>query len=153
MRIYIENYNPKKFPHQRLEPYLIKKSEVGDIYSDEGIYQITKSQLLQFTIEDREPQFIKLSNHNLIIDNSIIRKKCVNYLPTNHIFIKTREFYYKYKTSPLIFIVRYIENECFSFTPSSSQFEAVDCYFELHDNSISNDILKEMINEFLLLLN
>ena len=53
MRIYIENYSPKNFPHQRIEPYLIKKSEVGDIYSDEGIYQITKSQLLQFTIEDR----------------------------------------------------------------------------------------------------
>jgi hypothetical protein len=153
MKIYIDNYNPKYFSHKQFEPFLIKEVEIGDIFSEEGIYQITKSQLFRLDIEDKEIETIQLPNYRVLVDKSIIRKKNINHIPINHTFSKIYEFYYKYKTNPCIFIVRCMESKQFCFISQPSKMEAIDCYFEMGESTISPELLKENINEFLSLLN
>ena len=148
MKIYIDNYNPKSFSREKFNELLIRENICGEIYSEDGIYQVTKNQIIQFDIEDKPLDKIVLSDITLIADNSIIKKKSVNHIPPDHIFIKIHEFYYKYKTNPCIFVLKCLESNKHDFITNTDVLHQFDCYFEIDNYHMDN--IKEYLNEFLL---
>jgi hypothetical protein len=77
----------------KLEKYLIKKQNVIDIYSRQGIYQINENQTHKLYVKsEKQHENIILKkeddkNITLVIDDSVIEKELVNQIPYEHVTI------------------------------------------------------------------
>lgn len=162
MKLYIDDYDPKDLINKldKLKKYLINSYNYIEIYSDDGIYYIDKSQIYKIIVEKDES--IKytcvLSGYKFILDKSISSKELVNNIPLNHInnTIYKNEYIIDSKKDVIFIIEGYYEkneeihdNDCNVFIPNNF-------YFELSNNDNMNNISKiinnNSINVFLSLL-
>jgi len=137
----------------KLEKYLIKKQNIIDIYSKQGIYQINENQMHKLYVKSENPhENIILKNGDdknitLVIDDSIIEKELVNQIPYEHVTIPLIIHKYslnkKNSLGPFLVVEFFADNE--------EQLMPINYYFEYDNND--NNIPIEDINVFLSLLN
>jgi hypothetical protein len=168
MKIYIQesesiHLNLAKKLNQKildtLDKHLVKKYNVIDIYSKEGIYQIYENQTSKLYVKsEKRHKNIEMKikdgkNITLVIDDSIVDKETVFQIPCDHVNIPlTIKTYALNKSSKfnkfgLFLVIEFIEKEEGVLTP-------INYYFEYNSEIDENkNILIEDINVFLSLLN
>ena len=87
MRLYIENL-PTKIHFDNLEQY--KRNSIDEEYliSSEGIYKVSKNNILLQNISDSTFRNYNINDIDYILDNSVISYNKCNKIPFNHILIK-----------------------------------------------------------------
>ena len=137
----------------KLEPYLIQKTHTIDIYSKEGIYQVSENQTYKMYIKSEKNHNNIVLNKNdknitLLIDDSVIEKEQVYQLPYDHINIPLIVQRYSLNKNTknmngVVLVIEFINNE--NAIP-------INYYFEYNSQN-GNNIPLEDINVFLSLLN
>ena len=141
----------------KLEPYLIKKTHTIDIYSKEGMYQVSENQTYKMYIKsEKNHKNIVLDknerddkNITLVIDDSVIEKEPVYQLPYDHINIPliVQRYSLNKNTKNMNGIVLVIE-----FIDNNENAMPINYYFEYNSQN-GNNMPLEDINVFLSLLN
>jgi hypothetical protein len=154
MKIYIKNLNfdDVKLLQVKLESKQISRENYIELYSEEGMFNIYKNNILQLKIIDGNINHIEMEKYNLIIDNSIIKKNQVFSIPINHSILNIVELKYKFQHNPCEFKIKCLEKANGLLDKYDKSIELLDFYFECN-NDISNNYLIECLNEFLSLLN
>ena len=140
----------------KLEPYLIQKTHTIDIYSKEGIYQVSENQTYKMYIKSEKNHKNIVLNKNdkndknitLLIDDSVIEKEQVYQLPYDHINIPLIVQRYSLNKNTknmngVVLVIEFINNE---------NAMPINYYFEYNSQN-ENNIPLEDINVFLSLLN
>ena len=140
-----------------LDKFLVKMDEIGEIYSDEGIYNITNSHIFKWNVTDDILINTHYNDVKLIIDNSKIETEKVSRIPVDHIFIKVQQYHYKItEKSKMELVIKCSNKNAFCFNDTPLHYP-IDFYFNIkHDitiNPITNVFLDENLSEFLSLLN
>ena len=161
MKIYINNLNILILGKimNSLNKYLINKSEFIQIYSIDGIYQITDSNINKINYIDKDVEVINkyYNNFSLIKDTTTFTKETINYINESHISIKIKQYCYKMNPSSKIKLI--IEGNMNSPNANNTtlQYDNVipdNLYLEFPENTdINNHYIKEEIIEYLSLLN
>jgi hypothetical protein len=135
---------------EKLDAYLVKKENVIDIYSKQGIYQITENKIYKMYIKSENSYddivFKKNDGKNitLLMDDSYIEKEPTNQIPYEHINVPiTIHRYSLNKNSKfgINLLIEFIENT-----------KPINYYFEY--TYLENiNLPVEDINVFLSLLN
>ena len=150
MKIYIENYNIEKLYKKIkfLNEYLREKTNVLEIYSDEGIYSVDQNNIYKLSYLDRPTKKVKYNDNTImIIDPSETIRTIVNQLPAdNVIFNFTRYTYQNGANSKIKLVIDLMLNNM-EYTPYNFYFDVSN------DIDINNPIFKEDINVFLFHLN
>ena len=148
MRIYIKNLNLEIINNifELFKDYLYKTEIYGDLYTDEGIYQIDEKQIHILNTHDKDIKMVEnyYNNFSLIVDPSFFSKDLVYSVQGNvHIYFLCKKYYFKFnKLSQIDLIIK------------SSNDLLNDMYFETQKDVDINDIfIKKELNEFLSLLN
>jgi hypothetical protein len=154
MKIYIKNLNfdDVKLLQVKLKSKQISRENYIELYSEEGMFNIYKNNILQLKIIDGNINHIEMEKYNLIIDNSIIKKNQVFSIPINHSILNIVEVKYKFQYNPCEFKIKCLEKANGLLDKYDKSIELLDFYFECN-NDISNNYLIECLNEFLSLLN
>jgi len=151
MKIYIDNYSAEKM-HKKLgsfNDYLLNKTNVIEVYSDEGIFVVEQNNISKITYLDKPINKVKYSDKiNFIIDSSETNQTIVNQLPFDCIILKIETHNYQLNTrSKIKFVINFalIKN---------TDYKLHDFYFIVSDDvDINSPLFKEDINVFLSLLN
>ena len=150
MKIYIENYNIEKLYKKIkfLNEYLREKTNVLEIYSDEGIYSVDQNNIYKLSYLDRPTKKVKYNDNTIMmIDPSETIRTIVNQLPAdNVIFNFTRYTYQNGANSKIKLVIDLMLNNM-EYTPYNFYFDVSN------DIDINNPIFKEDINVFLFHLN
>lgn len=151
MKLYIENYNPKKLLDKmsNLKEYLSEKKNVIFIYSENGIFEISENNIYQLEPFSEKIQRITLDNHTyFLIDYTEIKRELSNYIPAVHNGIETTiEKYTLNKGKNNMQLVIYLSKQNEKFVP-------YDFFIEMDNNeNLTNNFVKENLNVFLSLLN
>jgi hypothetical protein len=146
---------------EKLEKYIISKESIVDIYSKEGIYQVSENQTYKLHIKSEkihENIVFEKSEHaeniTLLIDDSIIQKVMVHQLPYEHVNIPLTIHKYSLNKNKnnkigLTLVIEFIEN-----TDKKDHLKPMNYYFECASEiGYSNNLPIEDINVFLSLLN
>ena len=151
MKIYIDNYNNEKMFKKlgSFNKYLLNKTNVIEVYSDEGIYLVDPNNIHKITYLDKPIKKIKYSDKNdFIIDSSETKLTIVNQIPSDCIILKMETHNYQLNAkSKIKFVVNFalIKNE---------DYNLHNFYFDVSDDiDINSPLFKEDINVFLSLLN
>ena len=151
MKIYIDNYNNEKMTKKlgSFNKYLLNKTNVIEVYSDEGIYLVDSNNIHKITYLDKPIKKIRYSDKNdFIIDLSETKLTIVNQIPSDCIILKMETHNYQLNTkSKIKFVVNFalIKNE---------DYNLHNFYFDVSDDiDINSPLFKEDINVFLSLLN
>lgn len=166
MKLFIKDIlNSKKLlsniKQKKMEKYLSEKENVIDIYSKEGIYQIDSNNTYKLIIKSEEVEQKMINNIEYLIDKSVVEKKQVFQIPTDH--VKMPLIILKYSlnnNSPCKLIVECLDNNNKSNNTNTTSeinydtLKPINSYFEINSN-IENDILNFMqdSNVFLSMLN
>lgn len=147
---------------EKLEKYIISKESIVDIYSKEGIYQVSENQTYKLHIKSEkihENIVFEKSEHaeniTLLIDDSIIQKVMVHQLPYEHVNIPLIIHKYslnKNKNNKLgmTLVIEFIQNN----DKKHDNIKPINYYFECASEiGYSNNLPIEDINVFLSLLN
>jgi hypothetical protein len=149
---------------KKIEPYLVDKQHVIDIYSKEGIYQVNdntthklyiKSEKIHNDIILQRPDDKTVT---LIIDDSIIEKEITHQIPFEHVTIPLTIHRYslnkkvKNNTHGLVLVIEFIDSG------DKENMRPINYYFEHRQPNNAkfgdgNNIPTEDINVFLSLLN
>lgn len=109
MRLYIENL-PTKIHFDNLEQYKINSIDQEYLMSNEGIYKVTKNNILLQNVSDSTFRNYNINDVNYTLDNSVISYNKCNKIPFNHKLIKKNINSYslhpKSKTKLIIEIVK-----------------------------------------------
>ena len=156
MKIYIENYNIENLSKKMkgLNKYLTNKTNVIEVYSDEGIFVIDQQNIYNVDYLDKPIKNGKYISEtgtvfNMIIDTSETTRTIVNQLPPDNIIMKTETHVYEINaTSKTKLIVISTLNK------AVNEYKPHDFYFDVsNDIDINSPIFKEDINVFLFHLN
>lgn len=145
---------------KKIEPYLVEKQHIIDIYSKEGIYQVNdntthklyiKSEKIHDDIILKRPDD---KTATLIIDDSIIEKEITHQIPFEHVNIPLTIHRYsltknsKKANNGLVLVIEFIDSG------AKENMRPINYYFE-HNAKFGdgNNIPTEDINVFLSLLN
>jgi hypothetical protein len=152
---------------KKIEPYLVEKQHIIDIYSKEGIYQVNdnttyklyiKSEKIHDDIILQRPDDKTVT---LIIDDSIIEKEITHQIPFEHVNIPLTIHRYslnslnkkvKNNSHGLVLVIEFID------TGDKENMRPINYYFEHRQPNNAkfgdgNNIPTEDINVFLSLLN
>jgi len=146
---------------KKIEPYLVEKQHIIDIYSKEGIYQVNDNTTHKLCIKsEKNHDDIILKrpddkNVTLIIDDSIIEKEITHQIPFEHVNIPLTIHRYslnkkvKNNTSGLVLVIEFID-----VNNNKENMRPINYYFE-HNTKFGDgdNIPTEDINVFLSLLN
>ena len=151
MKIYIDNYNNEKMFKKlaSFNKYLLNKTNVIEVYSDEGIYLVDPNNIHKITYLDKPIKKIRyLDKNDFIIDSSETKLTMVNQIPSDCIILKMETHNYQLNTkSKIKFVINFalIKNLDYSLH---------NFYFDVSDEiDINSPLFKEDINVFLSLLN
>ena len=156
MKIYIENYNIENLSKKMkgLNKYLTNKTNVIEVYSDEGIFVIDQQNIYKVDYLDKPIKNGKYISEtggvfNMIIDTTETTKAIVNQLPPDNIIMKTETHLYEINaTSKTKLVVISTLNKAIN------EYKPRDFYFDVsNDIDINSPIFKEDINVFLFHLN
>jgi hypothetical protein len=97
MKLYLQNYKPADlFRHLvELDKYFLQENIVQEIYSEEGMFQVTNNKIYKLNVTDKPA--VHLSN-DFIVDTSTILMTESYQIPTNHIAIMTTQYIYQCKS-------------------------------------------------------
>ena len=141
----------------KLEPYLVKKSHINDIYSKEGMYQVNENRTHKLFIksEKNNESLVLKTNDNknitLVIDDCVIEKDQVYQIPYEHINIPLITHTYslnKKNAYGLTLVIEFIDNT----NNTNGIAKPINYYFEYNSKNDVNIPLED-INVFLSLLN
>ena len=155
MKIYIDNYNIKNLSKKikSLNEYLTNKTNVIDVYSDEGIFSIDQKNIYKITYLDKPLKKVKYTNENntfdMIIDSTETISTLANQLPYDNVILKTETRVYQlFDKSKVQLVINLTLNK------NINEYEPTDFYFNVSDDiDINSPIFKEDINVFLFHLN
>jgi len=174
MKIYIENIDPQKTTNEilaKLNKFLTEKKEYIEVYSEEGIYNIS-SKKMDKTKKYSEKSPIKITSpFSAIIDYVTGESEPVHRLPIYHCAECITEYSYSInKTSPLKLIVKgfnkdrskdvfaIMKEKSSNFVESSSNtgkvFQTTDVFFTMSKPIQPLELSKyiEEFNEFFIAL-
>ena len=152
MKIYIENYNIENLSKKMkgLNKYLTNKTNVIEVYSDEGIFVIDQQNIYNVDYLDKPIKNGKYISEtgtvfNMIIDTSETTRTIVNQLPPDNIIMKTETQVYQINaTSKTKLVV------ISTLSKAINEYKPCDFYFDVsNDIDINSPIFKEDINVFL----
>ena len=109
MKIYIENITPKTTNGKldKLNKFLIKKEEYMEVYSEEGIYNISSNQMNKIKEYSEQKPIKIVSPFSAIIDYTKVESEIVYQLPIYHCSDHVIQFNYSiHKKSNLYLIVK-----------------------------------------------
>jgi hypothetical protein len=156
MKIYIENYNIENLSKKMkgLNKYLTNKTNVIEVYSDEGIFVIDQQNIYKVDYLDKPIKNGKYISEtgavfNMMIDTTETTKAIVNQLPPDNVIMKTETHLYEINaTSKTKLVVISTLNKAIN------EYKPRDFYFDVsNDIDINSPIFKEDINVFLFHLN
>ena len=156
MKIYIENYNIENLSKKMkgLNKYLTNKTNVVEVYSDEGIFVIDQQNIFRVDYLDKPIKKGKYISEtgavfNMLIDTSETTKTIVNQLPPDNVIMKTETLVYQTcMTSKVKLVIISLLNK------HVNEYKPHDFYFDVsNDIDINSPIFKEDINVFLFHLN
>ena len=156
MKIYIENYNIENLSKKMkgLNKYLTNKTNVVEVYSDEGIFVIDQQNIFRVDYLDKPIKKGKYISEtgavfNMLIDTSETTKTIVNQLPPDNVILKTETQVYQINaTSKTKMVINLTLNK------DVNEYKPYDFYFDVsNDIDINSLIFKEDINVFLFHLN
>ena len=156
MKIYIDNYNIENLPKKMkgLSKYLTNKTNVIEVYSEEGIFVIDQQNIYRVDYLDKPIKKGKYINENdivfnMIIDTSETTKTIMNQLPPDNVIMKTETHLYQINaTSKIKMVINLTLNK------DVNEYKPYDFYFDVsNDIDINSLIFKEDINVFLFHLN
>ena len=156
MKIYIDNYNIENLPKKMkdLSKYLTNKTNVIEVYSDEGIFVIDQQNIFRVDYLDKPIKKGKYISEtgavfNMLIDTSETTKTIVNQLPPDNVILKTETQVYQINaTSKTKMVINLTLNK------DVNEYKPYDFYFDVsNDIDINSLIFKEDINVFLFHLN
>ena len=156
MKIYIENYNIENLSKKMkgLNKYLTNKTNVIEVYSDEGIFVIDQQNIYNVDYLDKPIKNGKYISEtgtvfNMIIDTSETTRTIVNQLPPDNIIMKTETHVYEINASSKTKLVVIL-----TLNKAINEYKPYDFYFDVsNDIDINSPIFKEDINVFLFHLN
>jgi hypothetical protein len=151
----------------KLEPYLIKKTHTIDIYSKQGMYQVSENQTYKMYIKSEKNHKNIVLNKNdkndkndknitLVIDESVIEKEIVHQLPYDHINIPLIVQKYSLNKNTknmngIFLVIEFIDNTNNNENANANAMP-INYYFEYNSQN-GNNMPLEDINVFLSLLN
>ena len=158
MKIYIENYNPKKITafvlYKKLDEYFRKRTSEYEIYSTNGIYTLQNNKIYKITLENtsKTPQkilnyFCDNVNKNIIIDYSNAKQELHYQLPISHVCNKTETFVYSRSEKSLVELVVkgfYIKKEIELNNKDTNYFISDNKYLNLNVSDFYFNIKKDM---------
>jgi hypothetical protein len=156
MKIYIENYNIENLSKKMkgLNKYLTNKTNVVEVYSDEGIFIIDQQNIYKVDYLDKpikKGKYISETSavFDMIIDTTETSRTIVNQLPPDNVILKTETQVYQINdTSKTKLVVISTLNK------AVNEYKPHDFYFDVsNDIDINSPIFKEDINVFLFHLN
>jgi hypothetical protein len=150
MKIYIENYNIEKLYKKIkfLNEYLRDKTNVLEIYSDEGIYSVDQNNIYKISYLDRPTKKVKYTDNTIMmIDPSETIRTIVNQLPADNVIFNYTRYTYQIGANSKIKLVIDLMLNNMESTPYNFYFDVSN------DIDINNPIFKEDINVFLFHLN
>jgi hypothetical protein len=156
MKIYIENYNIENLSKKMkgLNKYLTNKTNVIEVYSDEGIFVIDQQNIYKVDYLDKPIKNGKYISDtgavfNMMIDTTETTKAIMNQLPPDNVIMKTETQVYQINaTSKTKLVVISTLNKAIN------EYKPYDFYFDVsNDIDINSPIFKEDINVFLFHLN
>jgi hypothetical protein len=156
MKIYIENYNIENLSKKMkgLNKYLTNKTNVIEVYSDEGIFAIDQQNIYKVNYLDKpikKGKYISDTSavFDMIINTTETTKAIVNQLPPDNVILKTETQVYQINaTSKTKLVIISTLNK------SVNEYKPYDFYFDVsNDIDINSPIFKEDINVFLFHLN
>ena len=156
MKIYIDNYNIKNLSKKMkgLNKYLTNKTNVIEVYSDEGIFAIDQQNIYKVNYLDKpikKGKYISDTSavFDMIIDTTETTKAIVNQLPPDNVILKTETQVYQINaTSKTKLVIISTLNK------AVNEYKPYDFYFDVsNDIDINSPIFKEDINVFLFHLN
>ena len=156
MKIYIENYNIENLSKKMkgLNKYLTNKTNVIEVYSDEGIFVIDQQNIYNVDYLDKPIKNGKYISEtgtvfNMIIDTSETTRTIVNQLPPDNIIMKTETHVYEINATSKTKLVVIL-----TLNKAINEYKPYDFYFDVsNDIDINSPIFKEDINVFLFHLN
>jgi hypothetical protein len=137
---------------KKMEQYLIDKTNVINIYSREGIFQVIENNTYKTFIQSEEIENKIINNVNCLIYKSLLDKKKVHQIPFDHIIIPSIIFKYSLSNnSQCNLIIECIQNQ---MTEKPDELKPINYYFEIN-KEVDYDILNFMqdSNVFLSMLN
>lgn len=162
VKIYIDNYNPKQVSSKMpmLNEYLKTTKSISEYISPQGIYRYDNktAKLYKFNIiTDKPTTTLKkyYADCNLILDaNEYEKEQILSQFPYEHELIHYFELHYCCGVSSHLHLVilgvyENVINE--TLNTVKQIFRPTDIYFEL-DEDIDNMLIKNELNEFLLML-
>jgi hypothetical protein len=160
-KIFIKNYEPflLKKHFAKLDEYLIKKEEIVEIVSTDGMFTVENGSIYRLKPVDKEIFVHEFEGFELIFDESYCKKEYINsQIPYDNIEINTVRFYYgeskKGKKSFLTFVVEGIyEEQMFTSlkTDKYINFTPSNFYFLLNEK-FDNILVRKELNVFLSML-
>ena len=156
MKIYIENYNIENLSKKMkgLNKYLTNKTNVVEVYSDEGIFVIDQQNIYKVDYLDKPIKKGKYISEtsvaiNMMIDTSETSRTIVNQLPPDNVILKTETQTYQINASLKTKLV-----VISTLNKVVNEYKPHDFYFDVsNDIDINSPIFKEDINVFLFHLN
>lgn len=153
MKVYIENYDPKKLLSKmtKLNENMVESKDVIFIYSEDGIFEIDDNKIFQLEPFSENSQRIHFNNEVVFwVDYTIMKKEIVHYVPSEHISIETQINTYqlnKMKNKNDIKMVIHV-------TKQNGKMIPYDFYIEMNnEENLTNNFVKENLNVFLSWLN
>jgi hypothetical protein len=160
-KIFIKNYEPLllKKHFLKLDEYFIKKEEIVEIVSTDGLFTIENGSIYRLKPVDKEIVVQEFDGFELIFDESYCKKEYINsQIPYDNIEIDTVRFYYgECKTGKKSFLTFVIEgmyeehafaslktDKYINFTPSNFYF--------LLNEKFDNILVRKELNVFLSML-
>jgi hypothetical protein len=129
-----------------IDKYYSRCKHSFEIFSEEGMYQVTGNKIYKLKIVDEKITVVKRSDDiELIVDKSIVTSVEAHRLPAHHIMIPSTMFIYQLKPNGVKLIIEGSYNTIHSSVDKYAGFLPYNFYFEV--NSEIDDL-----NVFLSLL-
>ena len=156
MKIYIDNYSIKNLSKKMkgLNKYLTNKTNIIEVYSDEGIFVIDQQNIYKVAHLDKPIKNVKYINEtntifDMMIDSSETTSTIVNQLPPDNVIMKTETQVYQTNATSKVKLVIISQ-----LNKPVNEYKPHDFYFDVsNDIDINSPIFKEDINVFLFHLN
>ena len=156
MKIYIDNYSIKNLSKKMkgLNKYLTNKTNIIEVYSDEGIFIIDQQNIYKVAHLDKPIKNVKYINEantifDMMIDSSETTSTIVNQLPPDNVIMKTETQVYQTNATSKVKLVIISQ-----LNKPVNEYKPHDFYFDVsNDIDINSPIFKEDINVFLFHLN
>jgi len=167
MRVYVEDFDPKKIDHGKLlklEEYYSGKNEIIEVFSEQGIYLVENSKIWKLVTTNDKITKIVMEGISFLLDETTIEKKLHSQIPFHHSISKKIIFTYHMKNTRLIVEGYYEENRITILNVDKIDADKSDIYnnfivdnfyFEPKHpdkNGINNSFVKNEINVFLSIL-